>query len=60
MSCANSGITILSLLIIALTIWQISTSKTIIIIASVLVILMVWTGCKCIWCEKADVIKKKK
>ncbi|MFA6022703.1 MAG: hypothetical protein WC781_01300 [Candidatus Pacearchaeota archaeon] len=61
MTCANWGITILALIILALTFWPTILSseitKWVLIISAVLIIIIVWTGCKCKWCEKAS--KKK-
>jgi len=62
MTCANWAITILALISLVLVFYPSllgeSVSMWVMAIAAILIIIVVWTGCKCKWCEMAD--KKKK
>lgn len=62
MTCANWILTVLAVVVLVFTIWPAMLSsnadKWIIIIASVLAIIIVWTGTNCKWCE--DMPKKRK
>ena len=66
MTCANWSITIFAAIIFVLTLWPAilgGAVKTILIIASLLIIVMVWAGCKCAFCEKTAkpvTVKKRK
>lgn len=61
MTCANWLITILSAIVLVFTIWPTLlgdlVAKYIIIITTIIIILIVWTGCSCKYCKNMP--KKK-
>lgn len=63
MTCANWMITVLSAIVLIFTFWPgmlgATVSEWIIIISTLLIILVVWTGCNCKYCGKTIKSKKK-
>ena len=61
MTCANWGIIVFALIVLVLAIWPSVLGtvlvKWVLIVSALLIILIVWTGCKCFYCE---VPKKRK
>jgi hypothetical protein len=64
MTCANWGVTILSLIIIILAVWPSLFATLVVqwimIIAGLLIIIVCWTGCRCSCCDAPVKAKGKR